>query len=279
MAGDTNTNLYRGILITMSIFFAAETYTESFLNSMQSGIFGKSDSTEFYKKTTELFLKIGKVTNTVPIKQLIPESNAHLFGLTTIAGIWLNEELLDRQPKSVRIFTCAHEAAHYIINHPFKLGLNKCGILALACLPIALLNAVYAYALHTDIVKTIVTSENDKDLDALISPSLIGVLKNGYFMAMANLGLSAIIIKQLVNPLIQKTTKAIEKEADLKAAALMYHHGYAYELEKYIDNLKLYIADNDDTKDDLHPSKLEEYTYLKEYLEEMKATKIAPNKA
>ena len=101
------------LILTTSTFFAATSdETSSYFN--------------FYiKKTREFLYHLHCPTyKNVPIKKVSNNKKSIKegwirYGYTDGKAIYLNQEIFAQEVEGLNLFTCAHEAAHYALRHPF----------------------------------------------------------------------------------------------------------------------------------------------------------------
>jgi hypothetical protein len=93
------------------------------------GLFGAVNASDYYTRYTRQFLQYLGHRNPsgVPIKKMSSSDRYYgtAAGYATGTEIYLNEDMFGQgRSKGVNLFTCAHEAAHHVLRHPYQVNRN-----------------------------------------------------------------------------------------------------------------------------------------------------------
>lgn len=108
-------NLIKRILLVLTVLTAGIAQTA----------FGVNASAYYTRYTHEFLGYLGQNNPTaVQISKITPNDRFYkgAAGYACAAGIYINEDLLASKPfpEAVKLFTCAHEAAHFALGHPYQ---------------------------------------------------------------------------------------------------------------------------------------------------------------
>lgn len=104
-----------------------------FITNAQT-IFGNINASKYYTDHTREFLVFlgHKNPSTVPVRKIDKNDSQHktthksglcVAGYTDGRAIYLNEDFFAKNhSEGINLFTCAHEAAHYVLKHPQQIG-------------------------------------------------------------------------------------------------------------------------------------------------------------
>lgn len=236
--------------------FSTELYQGFYEGVNEEGckLFGNEEASEQYKEKIYEFLSYLGIENVhnIPIRKLKKEGSFLLPALTTVAGIWLNEEtIFSGELDSYQLYILAHEAAHYTCHHPIKYFIFK----------------KLAQFLPTNLIQTLVIfysyrkAINNQNIYNLV---LMSVITNMYLKIIKNITIKTI------TPFINNTcVKSNEKQADLKAAEMLCEHGYEYVIEDMINRIKNNIEQGITVLNyHDHPSFEEQLAYFQKFWDE-----------
>ncbi len=270
---------YKHIFFCIVTFFVCSSI-KSYYRYGYIGIETNYIASDYYCNKTHQFLKHLKVANSeqVPVHLIIDypillsekeQRPPCKLGCANRHGIWLNEKVLEDSSVDNRLFTIAHEAAHYALEHDkkneqkYKKYNLITRILTLTGIGINLSDKRELLYIEQKLL-----SNNNKNNSQL--KRIIRIIRTGIFSGLIY-GISYFVSKKK----LKKFRIEKEKEADKIATYLLCDLGHESVVQKRIEDLYSQIKSGyGNWTDGKHPTIEQEYNYLKKYLKRWK-TKYA----